>query len=166
MDAYEEGLRARVWLRVRKHKNGCWEWTGAAGNRRVKPTGYGRVKVRGKLTLPHRLIWEWFNGKIPAGMCVLHSCDNDACVNPKHLFLGTHQDNTADALAKGRHVMPPMPSATRVRSDGKVRCCTCRDYFLPSEYRKDRSNKSHGCQSNCRACHNAASGKGRKRKKR
>jgi len=53
--------------------------------------------------LAHRIIWMIFNKKdIPEGMCVLHSCDNTKCVNPNHLFLGTHQDNMIDRSNKKR----------------------------------------------------------------
>ena len=51
----------------------------------------------------HRIAWEFENGPVPDGMCVCHSCDNPPCCNPKHLFLGSHQDNTQDMMKKGRH---------------------------------------------------------------
>lgn len=64
--------------------------------------GYGRVAVGGKQLRAHRHAWMLHHGAIPAGMCVLHKCDNPACINIDHLFLGTQTDNMADKVAKGR----------------------------------------------------------------
>lgn len=91
----------RFWARVKKTST-CWLWTGAK-----IPDGYGSIWVEGKPTAAHRISWEIHHGKIPNGMCVLHDCpggDNPACVNPKHLFLGTKQDNAIDREKKGRGV--------------------------------------------------------------
>jgi len=60
--------------------------------------GYGRVSS----VYAHRFIWELFNGPIPDGMCVCHHCDNPPCVNPSHLFLGSHIDNMRDKDTKDR----------------------------------------------------------------
>lgn len=74
--------------------SGCWKWLGMINQNR-----YG-VSGRGKLA--HRASWEMFKYPIPKGLFVLHKCDNPACVNPDHLFLGTHQDNMRDMVSKGR----------------------------------------------------------------
>lgn len=71
----------------------CWEWT---GNRSV--SGYGVYRKR----LAHRRSWEAAFGPIPAGLDVLHACDNRLCVRPSHLMVGTRHANTVDAARKGR----------------------------------------------------------------
>lgn len=80
---------------------GCWLWTGAlgagAGNGR-----YGSIKHEGKALRAHRVSYELYQSGIPAGLHVLHRCDNPRCVNPGHLRLGTHDDNMQDMYSKGR----------------------------------------------------------------
>jgi len=77
--------------------NQCWLWKGGKSS-----SGYGNVGRRGRQERAHRVAWSYPNYIIPEGMFVCHSCDNPACCNPKHLFLGTHQDNVNDMWAKGR----------------------------------------------------------------
>ena len=78
---------------------GCWEWQAYK-----MPNGYGQIGFPPRrMALAHRVSFELHNGPIPKGLHVLHTCDNRGCVNPEHLFLGTHQDNMGDMVAKARH---------------------------------------------------------------
>lgn len=65
--------------------------------------GYGRVCVDGRERAAHRVAWEEAFGPIPDGLCVLHACDTPACIEPRHLLLGTHTANMLDRDRKGRH---------------------------------------------------------------
>ena len=87
----------RLEARSKKIIDGCWVWNGARTS-----AGYGEINRHKCLHLTHRLSWLIHRGEIPIGMHVLHKCDNPPCWNPAHLFLGNHQANTDDKIAKGR----------------------------------------------------------------
>jgi hypothetical protein len=79
---------------VRNPDTGCLIWTGSGKKMNGK---YGTMTVA-----THRLAWELANGPIPEGLQVLHRCDEPACCNPDHLYLGTQTENMADKVRKGR----------------------------------------------------------------
>lgn len=81
--------------------NGCWLWTGAGSDDR-----YGVITHQRQHYSTHRVAYELWKGPIPFGLFVCHSCDNPACCNPDHLFLGTPKENTDDMVSKGRRVTP------------------------------------------------------------
>jgi len=110
MAALSKSLRVRFKHRVKRGK-GCWLWIGNKNQR-----GYGQLR-EGKVGYSwtaHRLSWMIYRGPILEGLCVPRTCDNPSCVNPKHLWLGTHKDNMRDCIAKGRRAKSYHPHA-RVR---------------------------------------------------
>jgi len=91
-------LAKRFWEKVAAgDPDECWEWQGSR-----HPFGYGTINVQRRPVTAHRIAYQFAHGDVPAGLYVLHHCDNPPCVNPAHLFLGTAKDNTEDMMAKGR----------------------------------------------------------------
>ncbi len=85
-------------------ENNCWICT----SHKTDAYGYPACKRNNKLIKIHRLFYEKHCGKIPINMQVCHKCDNPTCINPEHLFLGTHLDNMRDMDAKGRRTVGEM----------------------------------------------------------
>jgi HNH endonuclease len=76
----------------------CWHWTWYC-----RPHSYGLIERDDKRIIAHRASWMIHYGDIPAGLHVLHHCDNHYCVNPEHLYLGTNLDNARDRNERGNN---------------------------------------------------------------
>lgn len=87
----------------------CWLWTAGTNH------GYGRFNIDHIPRQAHRISWMIFRGPIPNALHVLHKCDVRLCVNPKHLWLGTNDDNVADRDAKGRMARGDRNASTKLR---------------------------------------------------
>ena len=87
----------------RRGPDECWPWIGDKDR-----AGYGKIRPGGPVDCQraNRVAYALEHGSVPDDLCVCHRCDNPACVNPAHLFLGTHGDNARDKVAKGRATAP------------------------------------------------------------
>lgn len=97
---YQVPMETRFWSFVdKKAPDECWNWKGSG-------TRYGVFSVKSRGRFAHRVSYEINKGPIPDGKCVCHKCDNPKCVNPNHLWLGSHSENIKDAVTKGRLAIP------------------------------------------------------------
>lgn len=114
MKEYTPEQRIRIfWSRVDKSggEDACWLWTGCKSKK-----GYGRFYWDERMQKAHRVSYFLAFGKWDDGLMVLHKCDNPACVNPKHLFLGTNQDNVEDRGRKNRTAKGEANGAAKLTS--------------------------------------------------
>lgn len=86
-------------IQFRENQHGCFMCTSHS----VDGRGYPRIRKDGKDIRLSRLMYSMFNGRIPEGKCVMHTCDNSLCINPSHLTVGSQRDNLMDMVLKGRN---------------------------------------------------------------
>jgi hypothetical protein len=114
----------------------CWEWIGGKNN-----IGYGLIRDGDKMRSVHRVSYEEHsNKKIPIGLVVMHSCDNKKCVNPAHLSVGTHKDNSQDMVQKGRHNVNGLFSMTGRKQPKKI-CPHCNGSIPANIFGKSHGDK-------------------------
>lgn len=139
--------RARLLERIEIDENECWNYTGFR-----HANGYGIFSYRGRYSAAaHRVAVELFVGPFDPALHVCHRCDNPPCINPDHLFLGTHEDNMRDMARKGRAAAVnrgitecrrghPFDEANTIwRPDGRRKCRTC---FNASNIRTRRARNA------------------------
>lgn len=102
---------ARFWAQVDVGVE-CWTWKGAR-----EKGEYGRFYSQGRRVRAHRLAWMLTYGAIPAGLLVLHACDNPPCVRPDHLWLGTDRDNADDKIGKLRQARRTSNAASKLTEE-------------------------------------------------
>lgn len=145
----------RFWDKVKiAGPNDCWEWQ--AGKDK---NGYGSFRIgKGSMKRAPRVAWELKNGPIPNGMVVCHVCDYPACVNPGHLFLGTHGDNMRDMRKKGRHHYAARThcdngheftaeNTSRVKTENRRRCKICKNLKQQEYYARRRAQNGENSRS-------------------
>ena len=99
---YLKRLEGRFWSKVDKScSSGCWKWLAT-----LSGAGYGQFRVHSRWVGAHRVSWQLSYGDIPEGKLVLHKCDVKNCVNPDHLYIGTHPDNREDSMLRDSNSLP------------------------------------------------------------
>lgn len=127
----DDNARARFWRKVRRADNGCWLWTGHADK-----FGRGFFFFAEHQFRAPRVAWAIAHGRSPE-LDICHTCDNPACVNPDHLWEGSHAENMRDASSKGRWLRSHCPKGheytpenTYYRKTGQVGSRICRTCSL------------------------------------
>jgi hypothetical protein len=119
-------------------ETGCWLWTAFKD-----PGGYGRFHLDGRPQLAHRVAFAWWGPGIDVGLDCCHSCDTPACVNPAHLWAGTHLENERDKVNKGRQY-----------NANKEKCPA--GHLYTEENTQVTRHKDGGLNRHCLTCQRAA----------
>jgi hypothetical protein len=115
---------------------GCWEFNGPTRH------GYGQISVRGnRSAIASRVAYEAWIGPISEDLFVCHRCDNPICINPSHLFLGTHDENMDDCKSKMRHMHGERAWKAKVTAD---EAATIRDLYATGRYTQAQIGRMYG----------------------
>jgi len=138
---YEQKDVVRFLKKITKKPNGCWEWISVKNKDQY---GQFYLKYFNRAIPAHRASFLMFNGNIPFQAIVCHHCDNPPCVNPEHLFLGSHKDNMMDKVKKGRHV-----SLSGIKSSRSKLTETQVKEILESNYSNRKLSIQYNVSSTC-----------------
>lgn len=149
-------IRCKILSSITKNENGCWIW-----NRKNIGARYGKLRWNKKWISSHRASYELFKGPIEIGKIICHKCDVTLCVNPDHLFVGTHKQNINDAINKkrliiGAHSLAPkftddqVEEMRKLKSEGFTysrlrRIFNCTDQYLVKVV-KNTIRRSYGVE--------------------
>jgi hypothetical protein len=118
----------RIYANIKISGGGCWIWCGKTGGGRLR---YGYLNFTSGSRAAHRVSYETFNGKIPAGKEVRHTCHETMCCNPDHLVLGTRRENMLDRTIAGRKGNKITPAQVRrIRGDQRTQSAIAAAYGI------------------------------------
>lgn len=122
-DGWRKTAQQRFLSRLVQKNNGCIEYM-------LDPNEkwYPQVATEdSKRESAHRYAWRIAGGVIPEGLFILHQCDNPRCCNVEHLFIGTHQDNMADKVSKGRQAVREKNGRGKLTREQALHAISLRD---------------------------------------
>lgn len=119
-------------------KTGCWIWV---GGKRNKNQNYGVLFFNKRSAYAHRLSYEVFIGPIENGLDCCHTCDREECVNPGHIWIGTHQENLIDCVIKKRH-----------HQAKKTHCIRGHEFTKKNTVIKFRNDRNGNIERSCKKC--------------
>lgn len=141
-DMIDTTFKKRFMDKVMPEPNtGCWLWCGTV------PRGYGQVRYKGKIKLAHRVSYELYSGsKIPLNYDVLHTCDVPSCVNPDHLFVGSHNDNMKDMVVKGRSTRGELQRSSKLTKEDVMEIRRLTNSSLSDIAERFKISTDHACR--------------------